>query len=211
MKIKNKRSQPEAGPPLAEKIKNWVPLVLLLAALAFSGYLLFPKTSSQPSNLGDPSAAAGSDKKFDYLASQTTNGCGLQRQSVFGYPDDQRIQGSCCDKMDHHAYQEQIEGLAKYKDLSFIPKDPYDISAAEAKVAYGFLDSIKLDSDQQKIYNEAMGMSDEGGPCCCKCWHWDAYEGLAKKLIASYDWDAGQVAELWDMSDACGGAGHDHG
>lgn len=192
--------------------------LIILGVLAFSGYqFLGPSgsgTSSNSADLGDASAPSGSDEKFNYLAKQTSNSCGLQRNVVFRYPDEQRIQGSCCNKMDHHAYQEQIEGLKKYNGEpveSIIPQDPYDLSAAEAKVAYGFLDSIKLTSDQQKIYNEAAKMSKEGGPCCCKCWHWDAYEGFAKKLIADYGWNAEQIAELWDLSDACGGAGHEHG
>ena len=193
-------------------------LLILIAVIGVSGYLVFGKGAVQVQNdqqkdvkQGDAKASAGSDEKFNYLVRQTSNGCGLQRQAVFDYPDNQRIQGSCCSKMNHHAYQEQIEGLKKYKDISFIPSDPYDISAAQAKAAYGFLDGISLTSDQQSVYNEAMKLSEEGGPCCCKCWHWDAYEGLAKKLIVDYGWNSEQIAELWDISDACGGAGHEHG
>jgi len=193
-------------------------ILLLLVVIGFSGYLVFGKDTIQVQNdqqkdveLGDAKASAGSDEKFNYLVRQTSNGCGLQRQTVFNYPDSQRIQGSCCNKMDHHAYQEQIEALKKYKDISIIPSDPYDISAAYAKQLYKYLEEIELTSDQQTIYNEAMKMSDEGGPCCCKCWHWDAYEGLAKKLIVDYGWNSEQIAKLWDFSDACGGAGHEHG
>ena len=189
-------------------------ILLLLAVIGVSGYLVFgPEKSIDVQKgvaIGNANASAGSSEKFNYLVNQTSNGCGLQRQSVFNYLDNQRIQGSCCSRMDLHAYQEQIEGLKKYKDISFIPPDPYDVSAAQAKVAYGFLDKIKLSSSQQSIYNEAMKTSMEGGPCCCKCWHWDAYEGLAKKLIVSYGWSSEQVAELWDLSDACGGT-HDYG
>lgn len=192
-------------------------VLLLIVIIGVLGYLVFGKDTLQVKsqseknvNVGSANAPEGSDEKFAYLASQTSNNCGLQKETVFNYPDDQRIQGSCCDKMDHHAYVEQIEGLKKYKDYSFIPKDPYDISAAEARVTYGFLDGIKLTPEQQTVYNEAMKLSDEGGPCCCKCWHWDVYEGLAKKLIVDYGWNSDQVAELWDLSDACGGAGHEH-
>jgi hypothetical protein len=191
-------------------------LVILIVLIGVSGYLVFGKDRAQVRNasqgdveLGDANAPDGSDEEFNYLVSQTSNNCGLQRQAVFNYPDDQRIQGSCCNKMDYHVYQEQIESLKKYKDISIIPTDPYDISAAQAKQLFGYLEEIELTSDQQAIYNEAMKMSDEGGPCCCKCWHWDAYEGLAKKLIVDYGWDSEQIAELWDISDACGGAGHE--
>ncbi|MBI2621191.1 MAG: hypothetical protein HYW63_00905 [Candidatus Levybacteria bacterium] len=190
-------------------------VLLLIGVIGVLGYLAF--NWEKPTNnvqgeieLGDANAASGSDQKFNYLVSQTSNNCGLQKEIVFNYPDDQRIQGSCCDKMDRHAYQEQIEGLKKYKDISIIPTDPYDISASQAKQLFKFFEEIELTSEQQTIYNEAMKMSDEGGPCCCKCWHWDAYEGLAKKLIADFGWDSEQIANLWDISDACGGTGHEH-
>lgn len=194
-------------------------IFLLLIVIGVSGYLVFGKDTIQVQNKlqgdverGSASALMGSDEKFDYLVAQTSNNCGLQKEVVFNYSDSQRIQGSCCNKMDHHTYQEQIEGLKKrYKDISIIPSDPYDISAVQAKQLFKFLEEIKLTSEQQLVYNEAMKLSDEGGPCCCKCWHWDAYEGLAKKLIVDYGWNSEQIAELWDLSDACGGAGHEHG
>jgi len=184
-------------------------ILLLVAVIGISGYLVFgweKSTNVQESAvLGNANASAGSDEKFAYLVRQTSSSCGLQRQTVLGYPDEQRIQGSCCNKMDLTAYQKQVEGLKKYKDFSFIPKDSYDTSAKEAKVAYGFLDSIILTAGEQKIYNDAMKISHEGGPCCCKCWHWDVYEGIAKKMIADYGWNAEQIAELWDLSEGCGG------
>ncbi len=190
-------------------------ILLLIGVIGISSYLLFfwEKTGSvqNKASFGVSTAPAGSSEKFSYLVGQTSNGCGLQRQTVFNYPDSQRIQGSCCNKMDKHAYQEQIEGLKKYKNLSFIPQDPYDIKAAQAKQLFKYLEDIKLTPNQQSVYNKAMKLSKEGGPCCCKCWHWDTYEGLAKKLIVSYGWNSEQVAELWDLSDACGGAGHEHG
>lgn len=191
-----------------------IPFLIISAAFFLAVYMVFGKggksTNQESLASGDPDAPAGSAEKFDYLVQQSSNGCGLQQASVFNYPDEQRIQGSCCDKMDRQAYQQQIEELKQYAAIKEIPTDPYDISAAEAKVAYGFLDSITLTPEQQAVYNEAMELSMEGGPCCCKCWHWDVYEGLAKKMIVSYDWDAGQVADLWDHSDACGGA-QEHG
>ena len=193
-------------------------IFLLFIAIGGSAYLVFGKGAPAVQNnretniatLGE-SAPDGSDEKFNYLVTQTSNSCGLQKEVVFNYSDSRRIQGSCCNKMDHHAYQEQIEGLKKYKNISIIPSDPYDISARQAKQLFKYLADIKLTSLQQDIYNKAMKMSEEGGPCCCKCWHWDAYEGLAKKLIVDYGWNSDQVAELWDLSDACGGGGHAHG
>jgi len=37
------------------------------------------------------------------------------------------------------------------------------------------------------------------------------YEGLAKKLMIEEGFSAEQIAEVWDLSDACGGAGHESG
>ena len=120
------------------------------------------------------------------------------------------LQGSCCSKMDFDSYKEQIEGLKKYLNISQIPTDPYDISAAHAKELLSFNEKIILTMQQQAIYDDAMKMSDEHGPCCCKCWRWDAFEGLAKYLITQHNFNAEQIAEVWDLEDGCGGKGHEH-
>lgn len=155
--------------------------------------------------------AAGSQEKFDYLYGQRSNSCGLQRTTVLGYSDGTNIQGSCCSQMDLHRYQEQVKALQQYSDIDFIPKDPYDISAPLAKELLAYQKDIALTADQQQIYDQAVEMSDEGGPCCCRCWRWDAFEGMGKKLIADYGWSAQELAELWSLTDGCGGADHEHG
>ena len=169
--------------------------------------------SVPPPNLptGDSSAPSGSEEKFDYLAGQSTNACSLQGDSINQQLAGGRIQGSCCSAMDLHAYQGQIEALKQYADISEIPSDPYDISVEQAQLLLSFKSGISLTAEQEQIYKEAAEISEEGGPCCCKCWHWDAYEGLAKKMIADYGWNAEQVSELWDLSSACGGPGEEHG
>lgn len=125
-------------------------------------------------------------------------------------PDDARIQGSCCGPMDLHKYQEQVEGLNKYADIPQVPSDPYDVPVSLAKMLFEYQKTIQLTSDQQAIYDQAAELSEEGGPCCCRCWRWTAFEGQAKYLITELDWSAEQVAELWDLQDGCGGAGHEH-
>lgn len=154
---------------------------------------------------------AGTTEKFEFLSKQRSSTCGLQPVSVEGYSDDQRIQGSCCSQMDLHRYQEQVEGLKQYSPIRQIPKDPYDISASLAKELFGYQKSVVLTSEQQKIYDQAMELSHEGGPCCCKCWRWYAFEGQAKYLITEHNWNSQQIADLWDLEDGCGGAGHTHG
>ena len=170
-------------------------------------------TSIQNTSLGSAPVvlAAGSTEKFNFLSQQRSSSCGLQPVSVEGYSDDQRIQGSCCSPMDLHRYQEQVEGLKQYSHISQIPEDPYDISAALAKELFGYQKSITLTTEQQKIYDQAMELSHEGGPCCCKCWRWHAFEGQAKYLITQYNWNSQQIADLWDLQDGCGGAGQTHG
>ncbi|MBI2066084.1 hypothetical protein HYT60_01065 [Candidatus Woesebacteria bacterium] len=114
--------------------------------------------------------------------------------------------------MDLHRYQEQVEGLEKYSEYSVIPQDPYDIPVTLAKELFDFQENIVLTADQQTIYDEAMNMSQEGGPCCCKCWRWTAFEGQAKYLITQHNWTSEQIAQLWDIEDGCGGEGHEgHG
>lgn len=153
---------------------------------------------------------AGTAEKMDYLSSKNSSFCGLQPTSVDTYADSERIQGACCGAMDLHRYQEQVKGLKEYSDISQIPEDPYDIPAALAKELFAYQKDIQLTSEQQKIYNEATELSHEGGPCCCKCWRWTAFEGQAKYLITDRNFNAEQIAKVWDLEDGCGGAGHEH-
>jgi len=155
--------------------------------------------------------AAGTKEAFDYLSTTktaTSSFCGLQPTTVDGFSDDESIQGACCGAMDFHRYQEQVESLKQYKDISQIPEDPYNISVALAKQLFEYQRTITLNEEQQGVYDQAMEMSHEGGPCCCKCWRWTAFEGLAKYLITEEGYDSQQVADLWDMLDGCGGPGH---
>lgn len=154
--------------------------------------------------------AAGSEAAFNHLAEQRTNICGLQPEVVLDYPDDARLQGSCCAPMDLHRYQEQVEGLRQYDDITQIPQDPYDMPAALVKELLDYQASIQLTAQQQATYDQAMTLSEEGGPCCCRCWRWYAFEGMGKYLIAQRGWEAEALAELWSLTDGCGGEGHGH-
>ncbi|MBI4129787.1 hypothetical protein HY468_00570 [Candidatus Roizmanbacteria bacterium] len=153
-------------------------------------------------------AAPGTKEAFDYLSGQTSSYCSLVPQTVDGYADDQTLQGACCSAMNYHRYQEQVEGLKKYNDIPQIPEDPYNISAALAKQLFAYQQLITLNEQQQAVYDQAMELSHEGGPCCCKCWRWSAFEGLAKYLITKENFDSEQIADLWDLLDGCGGSGH---
>ena len=183
-------------------MKLRVALIILLILIAF--------------NLGlesKPTLMAGTQEAFDYLStenSSTSSYCGLQPQTVEEFSDQDYIQGACCGAMDFHKYQEQVEGLKKYKGIPQIPEDPYNITVPLARELFGYQKLIQLNDKQQAIYDMAMEMSHEGGPCCCMCWRWFAFEGQAKYLIAEKNFTAEQIAEIWNLEDGCGGAGHVH-
>lgn len=145
--------------------------------------------------------------KFAELSTNGNSAC-FGKDVVYSMDDSMYLTGSCCDEMSQHRYEEQVEGLKKYSDVKEIPSDPYDIPVDLAKKLLGYDASITLSVEEQEIYAEATEMSNEGGPCCCKCWRWDVYEGLAKYLITEYDFTAEQVAEVWNLSDGCGGEEH---
>ena len=147
--------------------------------------------------------------KFKVLASSGNSSCSaVFNDSISSMPDNARLQGSCCSPMNWHRYSEQIQGLTKYKSIKEIPKDPYDIDASLAKKLKSYYDA-KLSDKEQKTYDFATQNSDEKGPCCCKCWRWYVYGGLAKFLIKEKGFTGEQVTEVWNLSDGCGGEG-DH-
>ena len=147
------------------------------------------------------------ESKFAFLSSSNTNFC-AGPAFISQKSDDERLQGSCCSAMDFHRYKEQVEGLKKYSNIKQIPSDPYDIPVSLAKELLSYKDNTKLTSEQQEVYDKATKLSHEKGPCCCVCWRWHAFEGLAKYIIKEHNFNAQQVAEVWDLIDGCGGKGH---
>ena len=186
----------------------------ILVALGFSMALVIiavfvssTATSNNQSNFSLGNTAIAAD--FQYLSQKGNSSCGGQfKESVSTMPDEARLQGSCCSPMNEHRYQEQIEGLKEFSDISEIPTNPYDIDATLAKQLLKAYDR-ELTAEQQAAYDFAMKNSDERGPCCCKCWRWYVYGGLGKVLIQDYGFSGAEVATIWDLSDGCGGAG-DH-
>src|SRR3989344_5726947 len=138
-----------------------IPLVLAAFWLGTKFTPLGPESSIQEI------LAAGSVEKFNFLSSQNSNQCGLQAVNLDSYPEEGSLKGSCCGAMDLHRYQEQVEGLNKFSNISVIPEDPYDIPVSLAKGLFEYQKDITLSEEQQKIYDEAMKLSHEGGPCCC--------------------------------------------
>lgn len=179
-------------------LKNFTGLVLVAASV--------PGTSLLPSRA--LAAAAGQEtlqQRFAYLSTHGNSNCTTQFQaSIATMPASARLQGSCCAPMVLGRYITQVNGLKKYAGYPEIPPDPYDIPAGLAQTAmanYG----AKLNAAQQAAYQYATVHSTEHGPCCCHCWRWQAYGGLGKYLIQHRGFSGQQVAEVWNLSDGCGG------
>ena len=146
-------------------------------------------------------------ERFEFLSKNGNSSCTKAfLDSISTMPPSARLQGSCCSQMELTRYIKQTEGLSKYRAIPAIPPNPYDIEAGLAAKLLSYYD-LALTPEQQKIYDFAMANSDEKGPCCCRCWRWKVYGGLAKLLIREHAFDGKQVTEVWNLSNGCGGAG----
>jgi hypothetical protein len=143
--------------------------------------------------------------RFQYLSTHGNSSCSTSfMSSIASMPEIARLQGSCCSPMQLQRYIKQVAGLKKYANTAQIPADPYDIPAGLAqKMMAGY--DLALDPEQQKSYDYAMQHSAEKGPCCCQCWRWHAYGGLAKLLIRDRAFTGAQITDVWNLSDGCGG------
>lgn len=183
-----------------------ISIILALLLIGGAWYLSLQSMDVGPS-LGANAALAA---KFESLSKNGNSSCsGAFKDSIDSMSDTARLQGSCCSPMDMHRYEEQVNGLKKFKDIPEIPSDPYDIDVGLAKKLKAYYDT-ELTPEEQKAYDYAMANSNEKGPCCCKCWRWYVYGGLGKLLIQQYNFTGEQITEIWNLSDGCGGAG-DHG
>jgi hypothetical protein len=153
---------------------------------------------------GEPDAP-GSAERFHYLSAQGNSNCSAEfLASIPKMSAMQRLQGSCCGPMAQARYAEQIEGLKDFSADAEIPPDPYDIPAGLAQKALANFD-LALTPEEQKVYDYAMANSEEQGPCCCRCWRWKVYGGLAKYLIRTKHFTGPQITQIWNLSDGCGG------
>jgi len=144
-------------------------------------------------------------KRFKDLSENGNSTCSAKfTDSIATMPAMARIKGSCCSPMELKRYGEQVRGLTKYRTIPMIPSDPYDIPAATARQMLPYYD-LTLTGDEQKAYDHAMANSEEKGPCCCPCWRWKVYGGLAKYLIHEHGFTGEQIVDVWNLSDGCGG------
>lgn len=185
------------------------PIIKAFGLTGFTALLLGAASSFLPTSLH----AGGSDpalvSRFKYLSTKGNSNCSAEfTEAIAAMPKVALLQGSCCSPMDLHRYIEQVSGLEKYARIAEVPSDPYNIPSGTAQVLMTY-DEIELNHAEQAAYDYAMAHSDEQGPCCCECWRWEVYGGLAKFMITEKDFTGPQIAELWDLSDGCGG-GEDH-
>lgn len=184
-------------------MKKYLPISILILGILIAITVLSSLNVGQPF-IADTALAA----RFDDLSKHGNSACTAEFQnSIKTMSASDRIKGSCCSPMNMHRYEEQIKGLEKYKDIAEIPSDPYDVDGTLAKELLAYYD-FQLSVDEQAVYDYAMEHSHEKGPCCCKCWHWYVYGGLAKKLIHERGFTGEQIVDIWNLSDGCGGDGH---
>lgn len=146
-------------------------------------------------------------KRFEYLSTNGNSNCsGEFMASIAAMPATQMIQGACCAPMEAKRYVDQVKALRAYAEIADIPSDPYDIPAGLAQRLLSY-DAIALTGAEQVAYDYAMTNSEERGPCCCQCWRWHTYGGLAKRLIREKKFTGEQVTKVWDLSNGCGGQG----
>jgi hypothetical protein len=156
--------------------------------------------------LADEPNAAGSVERFRYLSGHGNSNCSADfLASIPKMSAMERLQGSCCSPMEQARYAEQVEGLKDFSADAKIPPDPYDIPAGLAQKALQYYD-LALTPDEQKAYDYATANSEEQGPCCCRCWRWRVYGGLAKFLIHVKHYTGPQITQVWNLSDGCGGS-----
>ncbi|KKQ34303.1 MAG: hypothetical protein US51_C0044G0009 [Microgenomates group bacterium GW2011_GWA2_37_6] len=193
---------------LIRAVPVWLKVFVLIAVAFIAGVIIAGRFLDR-GGIGIDITKEALAAKFEKLSQSGNSSCsGTFADSIDTMKQGSRIQGSCCSLMNWHRYVEQVEGLKKYKNIAEIPPDPYDIDSDLAKKMKSHYDD-KLNPDQQKEYDFAMKNSDEKGPCCCKCWRWYVYGGLAKYLIQNYNFTGEQITEVWNLSDGCGGEG-DH-
>lgn len=183
---------------MSNPFRRAVVVATVAMAALFSSLVL---ASAGASAAEHPELAA----RFEYLSQNGNSNCSAEFvASIATMPVMQRLRGSCCSPMDPHRYMEQVVSLRRFADDPMIPADPYDIPAGLAQKLMPYYDD-DLSGAQQAAYDYAMANSDEKGPCCCQCWRWQVYGGLAKYLIAERGFSGERVTEVWNLSNGCGG------
>lgn len=187
-----------------------VALVLILTSAVVVVTLMVPSPTPTGAPRIGPAAAKLSDaslhRRFAVLSTRDSNQCGLLPGDLSTMSRHGRLQGACCSAMVFARYAQQVRGLSRHS-LRQVPRDPYDISVSQARLLLSFDRNITLSGALRRTYERAVTLSSEHGPCCCHCWRWSAFRGLAKSLIESKHDGPSEVARLWNLENGCGGAG----
>lgn len=174
--------------------------LLLIAALVLGSMTANAETTPDPDIV----------KRFEFLSQNGNSSCSRAfRDSIAEMPASARLQGSCCSPMILHRYSEQIGGLKQYSHIADVPPDPYNVPAPLAQKLIAEYQE-PLSAEQQERYDVALETSNENGPCCCQCWRWEVFGGVGKLLIREHGFTGEQVAQVWNLSDGCGGDAHFH-
>lgn len=187
----------------------FVPVIAASAVLAWRTAVgpgtMAPERDGRASPAAGSAQTPGTPARFAILSRQTSNECSLSPAGIMASPPGKHLQGSCCSPMNQAAYRNQVAALRRYSAIPQIPADPYDIDAGLARHLIRYDATLRLSPAQQRIYDSAVRRTPEKGPCCCKCWRWTAFGGLADYLIARKAWHAPQLAALITDLDGCGG------
>lgn len=173
---------------------------LAIARLATGGAGLPANSAPLVGNL----AGKPVDYRYAVLSNSHSNQCNLQSAEMMKMANGVRLRGGCCFPMDRAHYEQQLRELRGYAGSGVVPSDPYDVSVVLAKRLLGFR-SISLNRHGRATYRRAVQLSRLGGPCCCRCWRWQAFKGQAHFMIARRGYTAQQVADLWEREEGCGG------
>jgi len=190
--------------------KRFGAILILVGALATVGILAASKHESARVSTSPVPPIRDLAARFAVLSKAHSNQCGLQADSIDSIAEHGYLRGACCGPMDLHRYREQIGALRQSAAEAAIPRDPYDIPVNLATRLISYQQTIDLPSRQQAVYDRAVRLSYEHGPCCCRCWRWTAFGGQAKYLITRRRFTAKRIAEVWGLEDGCGGEGHAH-
>ncbi len=185
--------------------KRFGMILILVGALVTVGVLAATKHPSASVSTTPAPPMRDLAARFAVLSKAHSNQCGLQADSIDSIAEDGYLRGACCGPMDRQHYGEQIAGLKHYSAESVVPRDPYDVPVDLAKRLISYQETIDVTPQQQAVYESAVRLSDEHGPCCCRCWRWTAFEGQAKYLITRRRFTPKQIAHVWDLEDGCGG------
>jgi hypothetical protein len=176
------------------------------ARLALASFMRFAAVATLATTaLASEKDQPGSPERFEFLSQHGHSNCSEAfLASIPKMSATALLQGSCCAPMNKERYREQVEGLRDFSADAEIPSDPYNIPAGLAQNALRYYD-LTLTPEGQTAYDYAMANSEEQGPCCCRCWRWRVYSGLAKYLIHMKHFTGPQITQVWNLSDGCGG------